>query len=215
MNLWRKLVTADSLVKRVNISSLHFGCLSQEHLRILSFFTLDFNPRSREGSDTTTWARVLAYQISIHAPARGATDFVFCLGLCVVISIHAPARGATGAGDIRAPRQYISIHAPARGATRIPAAFTRLRGFQSTLPRGERPTCWWNTRKGTNFNPRSREGSDWTSMWTTCTPSRFQSTLPRGERRQSWQQGSAGTTNFNLAGAWIEITHPATSERRL
>ena len=54
----------------------------------------------------------------------------------------------------------ISIHAPARGATRSSSFKIGFEKFQSTLPRGERP-CWRiNSRHGSNFNPRSREGSD-------------------------------------------------------
>ena len=34
--------------------------------------------------------------VSIHAPARGATDVVFPLRRWLYVSIHAPARGATG-----------------------------------------------------------------------------------------------------------------------
>ena len=88
-----------------------------------------FNPRPRTGGDGTSnttvsfssaparGATVLfpkraTEYVSIHAPARGATQ------VSLFVSIHAPARGAT-------PRQYprrdvcgVSIHAPARGATR-------------------------------------------------------------------------------------------------
>ena len=100
--------------------------------------------------------------ISIHAPARGATQTVTVLAPKVhtfqstlprgerpsllstnlfifVISIHAPARGATPFYMLR-PRQHgISIHAPARGATFTARAdLLSRKGFQSTLPRGER-----------------------------------------------------------------------------
>ena len=78
----------------------------------------------------------------------------------------------------------VSIHAPARGATPIRPlrAWTRAL-FQSTLPRGERPT-----RPGhldvrvLGFNPRSREGSDPGPIGADATTTAFQSTLPRGER---------------------------------
>ena len=36
------------------------------------------------------------------------------------VSIHAPARGATSSGPRRQARELVSIHAPARGATRRP-----------------------------------------------------------------------------------------------
>ena len=54
------------------------------------------------------------------------------------ISIHAPAKGATEKINISADTDTISIHAPAKGATQLNQwkKFTRL--FQSTLPRRER-----------------------------------------------------------------------------
>ncbi len=55
--------------------------------------------------------------ISIHAPAKGATDMVIRDCDISRISIHAPAKGAT----FKIFRFYknfcISIHAPAKGAT--------------------------------------------------------------------------------------------------
>ena len=56
--------------------------------------------------------------------------------------------------------QYISIHAPAKGATENVITWEFLRRFQSTLPRRERPNTIFSVRPYTNFNPRSREGSD-------------------------------------------------------
>ena len=55
------------------------------------------------------------------------------------ISIHAPARGATSSGHRPSRNRSISIHAPARGATLSRTYRGSLpRIFQSTLPRGER-----------------------------------------------------------------------------
>ena len=56
---------------------------------------LDFNPRSREGSDTTGRNKEIGTMISIHAPARGATAAGVRNTPYMGISIHAPARGAT------------------------------------------------------------------------------------------------------------------------
>ena len=56
---------------------------------------MDFNPRSREGSDSPRCAELPPEYISIHAPARGATDIGQPGGEITQISIHAPARGAT------------------------------------------------------------------------------------------------------------------------
>ena len=55
------------------------------------------------------------------------------------ISIHAPVKGATKADIKKYGPEYISIHAPVKGAT----------------------SMWWTmASRETNFNPRSREGSD-------------------------------------------------------
>ncbi len=123
--------------------------------------TLNFNPRSREGSDRSETLLPLASSISIHAPAKGATngrigkgtdhsnfnprsregsdpDRSFCL--CNNrISIHAPAKGATGYIVKFFHAIHISIHAPAKGATQVLAEGVETRE---------------------DFNPRSREGSD-------------------------------------------------------
>ena len=78
-------------------------------------------------------------KISIHAPARGATQCLIFWNLKIAISIHAPARGATMGYAIERFRSVISIHAPARGATDYDTV------------------NFWQAR---DFNPRSREGSD-------------------------------------------------------
>ena len=100
--------------------------------------------------------------ISIHAPARGATlphgfdcpfqnEFQSTLPRGerqkfykkneqkIDISIHAPARGATLKDKDSVVALQISIHAPARGATKNRQGVFGCHG---------------------NFNPRSREGSD-------------------------------------------------------
>ena len=56
---------------------------------------LNFNPRSREGSDFTDKTSLSKLQISIHAPVKGATNCQGLSGYAVSISIHAPVKGAT------------------------------------------------------------------------------------------------------------------------
>ena len=78
--------------------------------------------------------------ISIHAPAKGATQFLQIRQLAACISIHAPAKGATGKPGPGDNDGDISIHAPAKGATCLSCDMcSTCRGFQSTLPRRERP----------------------------------------------------------------------------
>ena len=99
--------------------------------------------------------------ISIHAPARGATGFFWIWVRALEISIHAPARGATGFHSPLNQAAAISIHAPARGATLLTRTYVRYIVFLSTLPQGER------LRQSISEALRSL----------------FLSTLPQGERR--------------------------------
>ena len=54
-----------------------------------------FNSRSREGSDSQQRAAAQYIEVSIRAPARGATDASFQFVRDWDVSIRAPARGAT------------------------------------------------------------------------------------------------------------------------
>ena len=99
------------------------------------------------------------------------------------VSIHAPARGATDIMPLGLPLNPVSIHAPARGATAQDAENRFMMLFQSTLPRGERRRPTSDRRKPFRcFNPRSRAGSDKRDMEKLTPFEKFQSTLPRGER---------------------------------
>ncbi len=79
----------------------------------------NFNPRSREGSDGCGTRKSIIELISIHAPAKGATICSAVLRGSARISIHAPAKGATAVRRPLLPLLLISIHAPAKGATRF------------------------------------------------------------------------------------------------
>ena len=100
---------------------------------------INFNPRSREGSDLYFPVPVLLGGISIHAPARGATHLY-------------------GTNAVNGKFQSTLPRGERRHSRKIKVAIS---SFQSTLPRGERrttpkryfPPPW-------DFNPRSREGSD-------------------------------------------------------
>ena len=56
---------------------------------------MNFNPRSREGSDLREKYYASIDGISIHAPAKGATRVAAATGAGCIISIHAPVKGAT------------------------------------------------------------------------------------------------------------------------
>ena len=77
------------------------------------------------------------------------------------ISIRAPARGATSCKRVSHADRHISIRAPARGATESFDKVMAHNKFQSALPRGERPfAASFIALFIADFNPRSREGSD-------------------------------------------------------
>ena len=165
-----------------------------------------FNPRSREGSDKrrrSSQASRIRFQstlprgerqekaqlctdattISIHAPARGATDRAPVRPAAFGISIHAPARGATGCSNQRPGIWTISIHAPARGATVLaPVAPAQKQKFQSTLPRGERLNrlVLVDTFVDISIHAPARGATQFRELPQIDV--QFQSTLPRGER---------------------------------
>ena len=110
------------------------------HSRSIHLCLLYFNPRSREGSDSS---------------ALDPQDTL------LLFQSTLPRRERRILYKFRLQRDQISIHAPAKGATRTWETSSLAWQFQSTLPRRERHPCgcigYFNCN---NFNPRSREGSD-------------------------------------------------------
>ena len=99
----------------------------------------NFNPRSREGSDSNV---------------RNRGPFVFC------ISIHAPAKGATGRYWNVTYHKLFQSTLPRRERRFAIVGEIIVDLFQSTLPRRERHCLFNSAIIASNFNPRSREGSD-------------------------------------------------------
>ena len=126
--------------------------------------TKSFNPRTREGCDSigqSDWLPDWVFQSTHPRGVRHGTCAT--CGQALPVSIHAPARGATNTTDGPIPMIEVSIHAPARGATRSVNSCSNSRNrfnprtregcdldemvakmiagvFQSTHPRGVRPT---------------------------------------------------------------------------
>ena len=145
----------------------------------------NFNPRSREGSDQGR--RCLKNVLRIFQstlPRRERLDALKVVWVTGIISIHAPAKGATVFVYFLVCPTGISIHAPAKGATYTQYSQNELFSFQSTLPRRERlfrvllRHC---IREFQSTLPRRERHF--------CVPffhfisHKFQSTLPRRERR--------------------------------
>ena len=101
-----------------------------------------FNPRAHEGRDDRLPSHAVqslrfqstrprgarpgpdahqagVFQVSIHAPTRGATFRLLRVDVDRHVSIHAPTRGATARPAAGSRRAAVSIHAPTRGATHL------------------------------------------------------------------------------------------------
>ncbi|MCG4783186.1 hypothetical protein L0P51_19895, partial [Acetatifactor sp. DFI.5.50] len=84
------------------------------------FASKDFNPRSHEGSDLSTFLMPSILMIFQSTLPRGERQVHTHATLVIkIISIHAPTRGATHANFHHWYNHHISIHAPTRGATAI------------------------------------------------------------------------------------------------
>ena len=146
---------------------------------------LNFNPRSREGSDDLhNCSRVASRPISIHAPARGATKMPPDLSSQYMAFQSTLPRGERlrAFEDFLCDRE-ISIHAPARGATFSNAAQLKFQmQFQSTLPRGERLAGGIVEEHLVVFQSTLPRGERRKSICSWDSDTKFQSTLPRGER---------------------------------
>ena len=105
-------------------------------------------------------------------------------GVTRTISIRAPAKGATHSICAFVHDFPISIRAPAKGATLLSVPCNN--SFSNFNPRSREGSDrtdldWWRLR--VHFNPRSREGSDIKNCGLFHFSVKFQSALPRRERQ--------------------------------
>ena len=139
-----------------------------------------------------------AEEVSIHAPAWGATQRYPQTCAAVNVSIHAPAWGATPYARVAASQVPVSIHAPAWGAT-TPASQPRLRwtGFNPRTRVGCDPARRCRRAGCRCFNPRTRVGCDLLFAPYRATAAAFQSTHPRGVRPAAGKQEVVRRACFN------------------
>ena len=117
--------------------------------------------------------------------------------LPVDVSIHAPAWGATRNSNRSSTFQKVSIHAPAWGATDAAQASTLLKSFQFTRPHGaRRPTPCASTRVS-RFNSRARMGRDPSTRTLAHATGRFNSRARMG-RDSACRWRTAGQTPFQF-----------------
>ena len=141
---------------------------------MIFYFTFYFNPRSREGSDKKEDVSSADSGISIHAPAKGATNPRQVISAPYRISIHAPAKGATSSNTV-----LFTISTDFNPRSRegsdvlLPYQSMTHSQFQSTLPRRERLVPLQTSKCAPYFNPRSREGSDFPTLHKQFTHRNF------------------------------------------
>ena len=128
---------------------------------------MKFTTRSSEGSEIVAIGYPFAlYIFQSTLPWRERQQDILTYLYTIIISIHAPVKGAT-------LRFWIN---------------QRSILFQSTPPWRERLVKNRLSFTTTNFNPRSREGSDIHNDHLIAQIMLFQSTLPRRERRHDYQR---------------------------
>ena len=100
-----------------------------------------FNPRPREGGDRSKWTMLFRSDPFQSTPPRGGRqDGVFLSREDMVVSIHAPARGATNESISVASVMLGFNPRPREGGDRLVWwRLIRSSEFQSTPPRGGRP----------------------------------------------------------------------------
>ena len=107
---------------------------------------IDFNPRSHEGSDMCPWI-FLYHELNFNPRSHEGSDL--CrrwIRRSIMISIHAPTRGATCFTHYDFPFLLYFNPRSHEGSDRyLLIIFLLADRFQSTLPRGERPTSTGKT----------------------------------------------------------------------
>ena len=123
---------------------------------------------------------------------------VVCVRVGRNISIHAPAWGATIDQVHFLALQFISIHAPAWGATvRSSRKVLCALNFNPRSRMGSDNNDIQHSVPDSHFNPRSRMGSDHPHDVFQYVSSIFQSTPPHGERQYHHGHYLLATYYFN------------------
>ena len=142
-----------------------------------------FNPRARKGCDLAEVSCAIVNEVSIHAPARGATGLKWGRHFFHTSFNPRARKGRDLPREAGVGVQQVSIHAPARGATDCDWWWTHLMGFQSTRPQGARQemnayhgnALMFQSTRPQGARPKLKVMKKF-SYW-------FQSTRPQGARR--------------------------------
>ena len=179
-----------------------------------------FNPHSREGSDKYIWYQRWCYgNFNPHSHEGSDSKRSWQINHNADFNPHS-REGSDGIDIVRIIWcEAISIHTPAKGVTYQP--FLQDKGFlfQSTLPRRE-----WRSKHGKhgkdtdNFNPHSREGSDYAPCYQITFAKNFNPHSREGSDL-SMNYHHRCHTNFNPHSRegsdsytfWQAVKHPCIS----
>ncbi len=110
----------------------------RHRLHLIKRSDMNFNPRSREGSDVAALA-ICDANTNFNPRSREGSDGKYLYGIRRQHHFNPRSReGSDAALDSLNRKMEISIHAPAKGATMEYTHSASYRQFQSTLPRRER-----------------------------------------------------------------------------
>ena len=98
-----------------------------------------FNSRSREGSDSHLGIECLRLRFQFTLPRGERRRRIGELLPCGDVSIHAPARGATALSLQDGAKERFNSRSREGSDTLLCKGGESIAGFQFTLPRGERP----------------------------------------------------------------------------
>jgi len=136
-----------------------------------------FNPRARVGRDETDPRGLTQVSVSIHAPAWGATD--------TPVTVPVPAFSFN-------PRARVGRD------SRAPPLQVWIVWFQSTRPRGARPTISSSVSSARGVSIHAPAWGATGNLSSRCRPLLpFQSTRPRGARPPASTTGGKLVNSFN------------------
>ena len=142
-----------------------------------------FNPRARAGRDTFQWkTRSAALKFQSTRPRGARPGAAHGAAISLSVSIHAPARGATE-NDHTDLRLAVFQSTRPRGARPIGAWICRRIGcFNPRARAGRDYVSRSSFIDWAGFNPRARAGRDLSQACGNILTGLFQSTRPRGAR---------------------------------
>ena len=143
-----------------------------------------FNPRPREGGDNKPKPPKYQVLVSIHAPAKGATQGILAISVSKKVSIHAPAKGATQSlGVISWQDAGFNPRPREGGDISISRCFHNHRGFNPRPREGGDP-CFKPHRSSAQVSIHAPAKGATIRRFEDVSLLEFQSTPPRRGRRE-------------------------------